>query len=150
MPTAPVGIPNRRSARPRTEVALDNLPRLVAGGRGRDFNVHAVLARRLLALHLLYWSRAGDAHAAGRTQQAGYHDEDGREMTLSAFHDGLTVVSAAVDGRGPEGGDVRARGAGASRPSSLAPPGPTRSRGTNGSGEVSRIAPAFRGRVSRN
>ena len=74
-------------------------------------------------------------------------------MTLGPIHEGLTVVSAGVDRRWTEAavaGERGVRGAGASRPSSLVPPGPTRSRGTNGSGDVSRIAPAFRGRVSRN
>ena len=83
-------------------------------------------------------------------------------MALCPRHDGLTVVFSSGRFRAvgshtrwlaAAGSDVvcvGARGAGASRPSSLVPPGPTRSRGTSGSGEVSRIAPAFRGRVSRN
>ena len=69
-------------------------------------------------------------------------------------HDWLTLVSAAaarlgIAGDGDEG-ELGASGAGASSPSNLVPPGPTRSRGTNGSGEVSRIAPTLFGKVRRN
>src|SRR5215213_10156431 len=77
------------------------------------------------------------------------------------IHDGLPVVSAAADVRGSAAvdvggteagvtGELGTTGAGASSPSSLVPPGPTRSRGTSGSGDVSRMVPALRGRVSRN
>ena len=85
-------------------------------------------------------------------------------MALCPRHDGLTVVSAAgrvpprLVSPHPMAVGRQAATSSASEPEApelqdrqvLVPPGPTRSRGTSGSGEVSRIAPAFRGRVSRN